>query len=344
MRVEELTSEREDAYDAFVRTQAEALLYHSLGYRDLLLRHLGCRPHYVLALEGAEIGGVMPLMWTEAGGSRVWNSLPYYGSNGGVVASSRKARAALLATYRALVTSDATLAGMVASNPFADGGDLAPVHNITDSRISQATPLPFTGDPAEEIAARIDGSARRNVRKAQREGVTVEVDPGEMRALARIHRDNIESIGGLAKETSFFEDVQAVFEAGRDYDLWVARRDGAVVAALLVLYWGETAEYFTPAVEHDARPFQPLAAILLEAMTHSARRGVRRWNWGGTWETQTGVYRFKRKWGAVDRAYTYYVQLNDLSVLNWPRERFGELFPHFFVVPFSELQLEGASA
>jgi hypothetical protein len=65
---------------------------------------------------------------------------------------------------------------------------------------------------------------------------------------------------------------------------------------------------------------------------------MRRWNWGGTWESQTGVFRFKRKWGAVAKPFCYYTQLNDRSLLTWPRERFVQEFPHFFVVPFSALE------
>jgi hypothetical protein len=68
------------------------------------------------------------------------------------------------------------------------------------------------------------------------------------------------------------------------------------------------------------------------------RRGCRLWNWGGTWTSQGGVYRFKRKWGAEDRPYRYFIRINDRSVLDATPEELLERFPHFYVVPFSALR------
>ena len=339
--VEELTPELEESYDGFLRARADSLLYQSLRYRSLLKAHLGCADHYLVALEGGQTRGVLPLMWTGDPDARVWNSLPYYGSNGGVLAATDAVREALLDAYAEIAGSAGTVSSTVATNPFLADPGPAPLHNLVDRRISQHTPIAFQGDPEQGVMALIDGSARRNVRKALQSGMIVDVDPDAMSDLARIHRENILSIGGLPKELRFFETVQAIFEPGRDYDLWVARHASEVVAALLVFYWSETAEYFTPAVEQRFRPLEPMALVLLRAMSAASRRGMRRWNWGGTWESQTGVFRFKRKWGAVAKPYPYYTQLNDRSVLTWRRERFAEQFPHFFVTPFSALQPSG---
>ena len=59
IEVRELTAADEPAYAAFLRSRPDALLYHSLPYRDLLLEHLGAQPEYLLALEGGEIRGVL---------------------------------------------------------------------------------------------------------------------------------------------------------------------------------------------------------------------------------------------------------------------------------------------
>lgn len=336
--VEELTPALEEGYDAFLRSRPDGLLYQSLDYRALVKSYLGCGDRYLVALEGGETRGILPLMWTGDPEGRVWNSLPYYGSHGGVLADSAPARDALLEAYAEIVTDDGTLASTVSSNPFIADPGPPPRHNVVDRRVSQQTPIDFNDDVEQQVMAAIEGSARRNVRKAERSGIAADVDPGAMSDLARIHRENILSIGGLAKDMRFFETVQAIFESGRDYDLWVGRHEGVVVAALLVFYFNETAEYFTPAVDHDFRPLEPMAVVLLGAMAAAARRGMKRWNWGGTWESQTGVFRFKRKWGAIAKPYCYYTQLNDRSLLAWPRDRFAEKFPHFFVLPFSALE------
>jgi hypothetical protein len=333
MELIELTERHEDAYTAFVQSRPDGLLYHSLPYRDLLDEHLGCAPEYLLAIDAGEIRGVLPVMWTEAGGRRIANSLPYYGSHGSVLAAGPQARATLLAAWNERATDPATAAATLVGNPFSAEEVPEPVHDMQDERINQATALP---------PATIESSARRNVRKAHRLGVVAATDAGEMDALCRIHRANMAEIGGLAKHPSFFGAVARHFRAGDEYDVYVARLDGEIVAALLVFWFGGVAEYFTPATDHDHRWAQPLAAILDRALADAVERGCTWWNWGGSWLTQEGVLRFKRKWGARERRYRYFVKLNDRSLLDESPSSLNDAFGHFYVVPFASLRSQGA--
>ncbi len=286
---------------------------------------------------------MLPLLWAGDDDARVYNSLPFYGSHGSVLARTEEAEAALVAAYDERATAPATLAATMVGNPFLERQPPEPVHNLVDERISQVTDLPAPTAGEDALMESIDSSARRNVRKAQRAGFVASVDAGRLGALAAIHRENIEALGGLAKEPAFFEAVPRHFVAGQDYDVYVALLDDAVVAGLLLFYFNGTVEYFTPAVDHDHRSEQPLALLLVEAMTDAARRGCRRWNWGGTWVSQDGVFRFKRKWGAREGRYRYFVQLNDDSLLDARPEELRSRFGHFYVVPFSALRAQGGS-
>ncbi len=340
IEIETLSSETEAAYRDFVATAPGALLYHSLAYRDLLVDHLGCEQEYLLARDGGDVRGVLPLLWTGADDARIYNSLPFYGSHGSALSSDAETGAALIAAYDERARADGTLAATMVANPFLARQPPEPVHNLTDERISQVTDLP--GDEAALLGI-IDSSARRNVRKARRSGIVATTDAGRLDAVAEIHRDNIEALGGRAKEMSFFAAVPRHFEAGRDFDVFVALQDDAVVAGLLVFYFGGTVEYFTPAVDHDHRSEQPLALLLVEAMVAAGQRGLARWNWGGTWTAQDGVFRFKRKWGAHEGRYRYYVQLNDESLLDASPEQLRARYGDFYVVPFSALRSTGGS-
>jgi Acetyltransferase (GNAT) domain len=343
IEVAELSAETESAYSSYVVDAAGALVYHSLAYRDLLLEHLGCGQEYLIAWGDGEVRGVLPLMWTGDEGGRVYNSLPFYGSHGAVLADSEEAETALIAAYDARATAASTLAATLVENPFAVGRPPQPPHNLIDERISQVTALPAPPGEEDALMELIDSSARRNVRKARRAGIAATVDAGRLPAIAEIHRQNIEAIGGRAKDESFFAAVPRHFQEGRDFEVHVALRDGAVVAGLLTFYYNGTVEYFTPAVHHEHRSDQPLAVVLIEAMAAAARRGCRRWNWGGTWTSQDGVFRFKRKWGAHEGRYRYFVQLNDRSLLDAAPEELLARFGHFYVVPFSALRAPGGS-
>jgi Acetyltransferase (GNAT) domain len=342
IEVESLRPGEDTAWDAFLLECDGGLIYYSSRYRDLLLDELGCQAEYLVAREGGEIRGVLPLMWSENSGDRVMNSLPYYGGHGAPLAKSRDAERALIDAWNVRAADSQTLAATMVANPFRGDQQLEPVYDFTDERISQVTMLPVEADE-ERILSLVESSARRNVRKAGRAGIEIAVDASAWSDVHEIHRDNMSAIGGLAKSREFFEAVTRHLRAGEDFELWIARSQGMTIAGLLVLHFGEVTEYFTPATRHEHRSDQPLALILVRAMIGAADRGSHLWNWGGTWSSQDGVYRFKRKWGAEDRSYRYFVRVNDSSVLEATPEELLECFPHFYVVPFSALR-SGAQA
>jgi hypothetical protein len=328
-----LDDEREDEYEAFLVALPEALLYYSSRYRHFLESLLGCRSEYWLAVRGNEIVGVLPTMALDADAGTVVNSLPYYGSNGGVLAVDVEAHACLVAHWNELVHAPGVVAATWVSHPVLQPKESEIVHTDLDERLAGFTSVPKTEN---ELLSIIDGSARRNVKKAERSGVTTTVDNEAWAFLEAVHLENMAAISGNPKEHAFFELLPAHFDAGSDYRIYTASVDGEVVAALLLLYFAGTVEYFTPVTRHDARTLQPMSAILRHALLDSAIEGFRRWNWGGTWSTQDGVGRFKRKWGAEFTAYRYYVQINDDSLRGAPTERLLSAWPGFYVLPFGK--------
>lgn len=311
------------AVDGFVRSCPEALFYHSSAYRQLLVELLECEDRTLVVRDGRQIRGVMPVLARDG----VVNSLPYYGSNGGALGDAQ----ALLAAYAELATADDTVAATVVSNPFAQPGP-EPVHNLVDERVAHFTSL--DGDPLEKA----ESSARRNVRRAVSAGIEVRVDPEGLPRLYALHDENIRALGGRPKKREFFDLVARRLVPGEDWQLFGGYRGGEMVAGLLLFYFGRTVEYFTPAVDHRHRSDQPLAAILAEAMRDAAERGYEVWNWGGTWPTQDSLRRFKVKWGAQERRYMYYVQLNRLELLDSTPDDLYARHGDFFVLPYAELR------
>ena len=337
MKIDVLQETHAEAYDRFIRSHPLSLFYHSWTYKEFLKTLIGCHEEYLVAFDGGSICGALPLMHT-GGADRIYNSLPFFGTSAGIIAGDDAAYCALARAYNDLARGPTTRSATIVGSqldPRRDEEVLA--HNHVDARIAQLTPLPSDGDRRAQLMARFEASAGRNINKAIAAGITVTVDPDQMQRTGEMHRAGMALIGGTPKTDRFFELVPCWFRVHDDYDLYVARRDDAVVAALLVFYLGRTVEYFVPAVDPPFRPLQPLALLVSTAMVDAACRGFQWWNWGGTWTTQTGVYRFKKKWGAIERPYAYYTQLNDEALRAWPREKLLAAWPHFFVLPFSAL-------
>ena len=340
MKVEILRPELEEAYDQYVLGHRQSLLYYGVKYKNLLKALLGCDEEYLLAVEGGAIRGVLPLMYTSGSGGYVYNSLPYYGSNGGILADHPNAYRALADAYSAIARHDTTVSATLITNPLTSMSTEGIAHTHTDYRIGQVTNLVVEGEPWDSLTARVNSSARRNLRKALSEGLTVEADSTQFEPLRRIHQENIRSIGGLPKTDEFFALVPRYFTPGEDFEIYVAKKEGAVIAALLLFYFNRTVEYFTPATKVEYRPVQALPLIIMTAMAEASRRGFEWWNWGGTWTKQMGVYRFKKKWGAIDCHYNYFTQLNAPAILSQSAEQILNAFPNFFVVPFAALHQE----
>jgi hypothetical protein len=332
--VEPLRSDQEERYEAFVRSQPDGLFYHSLAYRDLLVELLGCEQLYLAAWEGDVLKGVLPLLAAVGSSGRVLNSLPYYGSNGDVLAVSAEAETALVSGYVRLAEAAETLAATVVPNPFRGHVTKGYPADLCERRLAHVTPL----ESVDELWRRVEPSARRNVQRARRAGIAAVRDDDALLRLHGLHDENIRALGGLPKERRFFDLVQERLRPGDDYRVWAAMLEGEVVAALLTFELGRTIEYFTPAISHRHRADQPLAAVLSAALEDAIERRVTRWNWGGTWLSLESLRRFKRKWGAEEQDYTYSVKLNDRSLLRRRPDAIMAEFPGFYVVPYTALE------
>jgi hypothetical protein len=333
--VSRLAPTDEPDYTAFLTARPEALLYYGLPYRDFLADLLQCSPVYWIARRQGQITGVLPMMERDGPWGRVINSLPFFGSHGGVLAADDQSSQALYDRYAESVAAPGVVAATWIDHPHPAPEAAAPPHTLVDERIGQMTPL--TPDEGAMLAL-IDSSARRNIKRALAAGVTVEIDNSQIAFLEEVHRSNMLDIGGNPKTPAFFQAFPRHFKAGAEFRIYVARQAGEAVAALLLFYFGRTVEYFTPVTLAVARSDQPMAAILHQAMLDAAREGYAQWNWGGTWLTQEGVWRFKKKWGAQEKPYRYYIKLNDRSLLKRTPAELSAAYPGFYVVPFDQLE------
>lgn len=348
--VEKLSPSTENLWRDFAARHPRSLFYVSLEYKELLERTLGAEPHYLIAINDGRCRGILPAFISlDRGGGRVLNSLPYYGSNGGCLTdgSPQVARKLLAAFVDAEQTSGCLSSTLICS-PLEAAVDIYDAElqpQCHDMRIGQLTELPPFGDDLEgRLFALYDESARRNVRKARKSAITWSIEDSResIAFLAATHDENIRAIGGLPKTATFFDDAFLTIPS-TTRRLYVARLENQPVAALLVFRFGCAVEYFTPAIVSEFRSIQPLALLVHEAMREAARDGFRYWNWGGTWATQDGVYRFKKKWGATDMPYRYFTRLRDLQIKQRSKEQILTGFPGFYVLPFDCLSAQSNS-
>lgn len=335
-------------YDDFLLQDDTTLLYASGKYRDMLRAVLGSNDRYLVAFSaGGEIVGALPAFVSgKCEYGSVLNSLPFYGSNGGIVEhqGNMAVRKQLLASFSDLAAQEGCATTTLISSPIDPHAEAQSVHiarALTDQRIGQLKRLDLLGVNLDDaLFGSYHKSRRTDIRKAQKLGVRVRAwsSVKTLEFLSDVHRQNMASIGGLPKPNSFFMSIPEFFLPDIDYTVWVATLDEQPIAALLVFYFNRTVEYFTPVTLDGFRELQPMQLLIHEALKDAAARGYTWWNFGGTWASQSGVYSFKSRWGAEDRPYTYYVTVRDSSILQFSKDELLVAFPHFFVVPFEALR------
>jgi CelD/BcsL family acetyltransferase involved in cellulose biosynthesis len=354
LQLSEASAADEAEIEAMLSASKHALMHYGPAYRRFLRKVLPeCGAQCLLAKEAGRIAGILPSMArTSARFGTVVNSLPFFGSHGGPWlaesgADNHGVARALIREFDASLAAQGAVAATIVANPLDPQDEALRAEfpaRFLDRRIGQVVRLPGpTGSKAsdgEALFAKFHQKTRNAVRKAGKSGFSVShTDSREaLDALADMHRANIAGLGGVAKPPAVFHALAQCFRYDDEYRVYVAERDGRIAAALLVLYQYRTAEYFVPASLEEFRNLQPMSLLITEAMTEAVRRGCRLWNWGGTWESQTGVHMFKARWGSEDLPYHYYISLRDPALLKCSREELLREYPYFYVAPFGALE------
>lgn len=336
-----LNHEWENKYEKFVYDHDASMLYHSLKYRDLLIELLNVEAHYIIAIVQDEIVGVLPLMIKNGMYGDVVNSLPFYGSNGGVLAKNDETFQFLIDYYNNnVVKKETTAAATIISNPLLSNQDYSRViSNLKDFRIGQFTNIAFDSNYEENLMSLFHYKTRNMIRKSVKSDIVISVDNLKLDFLYQVHLENMKVIGGKPKNESFFKIFPSIYKANQDYKIYVASIKKELIAGLLLFYHKNTVEYYTPVIKSEFRDKQPMSLLIFQAMKDASEQGYKFWNWGGTWETQEGVYRFKKRWGSFDEKYYYLTQINNSELFQSSPEELISEYTDFFVLPFNQLNI-----
>ena len=159
-----------------------------------------------------------------------------------------------------------------------------------------------------------------------------------MEELWEIHKSNMLKIGGKFKSLSFFKSIENFFKIGIDYEIYTLKKDQDIAATLLVFIHKDNVEYFTPAINDVFRDLQPLNCLIYETMIDLVyRRKSKIWNWGGTWEDQKGLYTYKKRWGAKETQYRYFINANFEILKKLKKDDLINNYPNYYLIPFDKL-------
>ena len=174
--------------------------------------------------------------------------------------------------------------------------------------------------------ARLPDSARRAIRKAERDGVQVRAaeGPAELRAFFELHLGvRKHKYGLLAQPYRFFENIWAGFVASGRGRLSLAVRENQMIGGVLFLEWKDTLYYkFNASSPTDLGP-RPNDLLMWEGIAYGKARGLSFLDLGLSDWDQEGLIRYKRKFATEEKSISFLKHVPD----GWRAPADGQLGP-----------------
>jgi len=174
-----------------------------------------------------------------------------------------------------------------------------PFHRKASTRRLIGHRLDLSAGP-EKLFADCKSSVRRAIRKAERNGVSVEFETS-LTAVRQFYRLNCltRRAHGLPPQPyAFFRNLQrALLDRGLGR-IGLARKDGRTVAAAVFLHFQGAALYKYGASDSAALDLRGNNLVMWEAIRRFADEGFRRFLMGRTEPDNTGLLQFKQSFGA----------------------------------------------
>jgi len=302
----EVTTEVSPAlWNDYVDRAPEATVYHLWCWREVFEQLFGHTCHYLAALRGGAVVGVLPLVEFR---SRLFGrfavSLPFV-NYGGVIADDEDA-------VRGLVDHATRLANRqrLSHVEFRHVDRKCPEWPHRQHKVAMRLALPPTSGVLWDT---IDRKARNQVRKAQKSGlVALEGHDELLEGFYGVFAENMRDLGTPVYPRRLFETVARILP--KHVRVHQVRCGAEVVAGAVTIEWRSTVEVPWASSLHRHRDKSPNNLLYWSLLEGAVGRGVTTFDFGRSTPGE-GTYHFKRQWGAVASPFHWEYWLADGRVL-----------------------------
>jgi FemAB-related protein (PEP-CTERM system-associated) len=299
MEVVPLTRDREKDWQRFVEDSPQASPAHLLGWRDVVAKTYHHTPHYLLAMDGQAIAGILPLFLIRSPFfGRHLVTAPYL-SHGGLLADDERTASVLVHAAREVATESRARYVELRSLQRVDQGLL-----LKDKYCSFLLSL----DVGLDVLWRQfeGGRARTAVRKACKSGVSVEGGQYLNPVFANVMSRHMRDLGTPFHRLPFYQRI--VEEFPQQLEILMARHGDRYIGGILLISCKETVHWVYGAALREYRHLAPTSLLVWEAIRTASARGFAFFDFGRSrWES--GTFFFKRQWGAqpIPLFYEYHL-------------------------------------
>lgn len=323
-------------WDEMIARHPDATVFHTAAWAKVLSDTYRYRPVYFASMEGMRLSALLPFMEIRSILTGVRGvSLPFTDECPPILPPGKDLEEALrpvIELARAGGWKTLEVRGT------ARGGWRLPAAVEYFSHTLDLT------EGEEALSARYSQNLRRNLRKAEKEGVAVEADasPRAIREFYRLNCLTRREHGLPPQPFRFFELLREhVLEKGFG-TLLLARHKGEVVSGDMFLHFGGKAIYKYGASDPSALHLRASHVTFREGIRKMCEIGCYTLSFGRTDIEHEGLRRFKVSWGANETRLQY--ARFDMKTSNWLSRRNAPSSPWegiFSRMPLPLLRLVG---
>lgn len=287
----------------FVDSMPGGNVFHHPAWVGLLAKCYGCRPFVIgLCDHDGEIRAGLPLMEVDSPlTGRRWISLPFTDHcsplyHGDSLPSELFEYLRELQTEHGVPSVELRTALPQIGPVYQDNGQV--LHFL---RLST--------DPQEVFSSFHHSQVRRNISRAEREGVTVRwaQDERDLDAFYDLHVGTRHRLGVPVQPRRYFELLwRRLIRAGLGFIL-LAYRDGLPIAGGVFLTYKTTLVYKYGASDRSYWQYRPNHLLFWTAIRWGCENEYGLFDWGKSDKDNEGLRRFKDRWGTEESVLTYSV-------------------------------------
>ena len=167
----------------------------------------------------------------------------------------------------------------------------------------------------EELWRNIEHNKRRNIKKAERQGVKVIKGSSydHLTSFYEMLKITEKRAGFKSHSYNFFSSFLKIFGADDKVKIFLAEKDGRLIAGVFVVVYADTAYALAAGSYEEAWHFRPNDILHWKAMEWACNNGLMYYHLGSVSEPlpgerspQWGLWRWKREWnGQLDKVFVY---------------------------------------
>lgn len=298
-------------------------LFNSQAWLDVLSKGLGARPIYVM--DSSRETGLVIIVFAKGPFRIGYAGFPI----GQSAESEGLSEAAFLQMLKARFPLDIHLLRFCPSAFDRPWDFPPPVSTVTETAI-----VDLQGWQVERLTKRV----RRDVYRALRQGFACEdvsyIEQGQQ--LYGLYRTTVNLRGGVARYSlKYFQALTGLAMEDRRLRIFVSMKDDKVAGFIAVALSGKTAYYLHGATDRKLAGLELGDFLVFQAIEWAKSCGADRFNMMASPAHQTGLIRYKEKWGGISRPQATYefpirtIPFYAFKIANWAYAYGNSVFRSF---------------